>query len=530
MSQYSPPNMSQDSQNSQPNKEKERHKMMSQHRFSQNSQPNKEKQRHKMMSQYRSSQTQQSKANKEKQRHKMMSQCRSSSNNSQSQPKNPLLDNDTKTQTISNFVNHTESFRVDYKCELCGMESFTIVFKEHPHRIQRICENNIDVIIASECLLKDEINNVDYAPKYTDYDRYYEYTTDFEIAQMNKLMNWWHNGNFSANSSFEKLTAGWKQLTKFEKMCNNARLCKIQLLKDKWDIEHVNEWVLKSDQRYINFYRHCLRYWQKLNKSVFFKDKIIQQNITCFACGMPTYSESQYSRYLTNPYAREKLTLLEYVEEKEMDWFVCEWCINQCYKRAYAAFVEYQKTSLLYCHKNWSDMTHWKKSLFTVTMLDFRKFALYIAWCDIAQERWRCGQITDVDDSNGCVVEIHPEEKNPKYENLIYDLDLKKVKPHEYFIFQRPSTSRSPLFERQANVDYNVIQFIPEHQVIIDITNASNKIKFNRKTMLGENIDMISNTVTVRIVKNGELMDVALEFIKKHKATFELFSSFEWFV
>ena len=286
--------------------------------------------------------------------------------------------------------------------------------------------------------------------------------------------------------------------------------------------------MLQADLRYIDFYKKCLQYWQKINKNPFFTDDIMKKNITCYACGMPSYSESQYTRGFTCPYARDKLSILEYVEPNNMDWFVCEWCIGQCHNRALARFQELQKISLVYRNKQWNQMEHWKKTLFSLQHLDFTTYHLHLAWCDISERKWRRGSIADVYDENGCTLQIFPDEDDLKYENLIYTGDIRKLNLNEYFLFQRPSTSRSPLYTKLPQYEYGP-DFIHENQVIIDTTNPQNKQKFNGQVMIAPNSRMLKNQVTVRIVKNGQLVDVSLDLIKRHQQTFEFFKKFEWF-
>ena len=461
------------------------------------------------------------------------SQRGSSHNGSQSQPHNNdmLLNQNKKKQCIVQFLAKAQGVRVDYDCELCGAKSFTIVFAKHPHKIQRICEHNIDLDKSIECAGESDTIVGEYTAKYTDFDRYFEFTTQFEKDQMSKLIKWWEDGDYGPNTTSVHLSAGWRRLNDFEKMCNNARLCKIQYFKDKWNIKNVNEWVLQSDQRYIDFYRHCLQYWQKLNKSVFFKDDIIKENIRCYGCGMMTYSESQYSRGFTCTFAREKLSILEYVKENKMDWFVCEWCIGQCNNRAILRFQEMQETSLLYRNQKWREKQHWKKSLFALTQIPFTLYPLWIAWCDVSQKKWRRGEIADVNDEFGCQVDIMvDEEKDSKFADIVYNLNLRKMGVNEYFLFQRPSTSRSPLFDqyKKPNIIYPT-PFQCENMIMIDLTNPGNKSKFNREAMFGNNKDTVQNNITLRIVKNGQLLDVPLELIKRHQQTFELFQKFQWF-
>ena len=341
------------------------------------------------------------------------------------------------------------------------------------------------------------------------------------------LPEWWADKQFNPESSKAELTNGYHDLAKFEKKCKCLHLCKIKYLQSCLGVENVNDWILKADIRFIHFYRQCLIYWLKLNKSVFWKDKIVYQDVKCHGCGMTVYSGTQYSKLLTSPYAKNKLVHIEWVNEETMNWFVCEWCIGVCWGRSHTEYNKIKSKSKMY-PKNWSGLKHYEQMIFAIQHLDTMKFPLYLAWYCIAEDMWYHGKITEIVDATKAIVQVSPLDNVP-YTKLFMKLSIKNMHKYQYFLYQRPSSSLSPLYSRAAPVKLYDREFLTNDEYIIDTTCKQYKKTFTKQCMLPDGKEVFSNAFVVRILRNGTLEDTRLQSIKRNKNTFDVLSKLDFF-
>ena len=447
----------------------------------------------------------------------------SHSHNSQS---TKLTPEEEKGLFVIKFCKTTKSFTTQHECHDCGEVVPFVTFRNGGGNVERICMHNIDLNVVLACQPQKNNDDSKYNCQYTDWHRLCEYTTNTEKNIIEWLPDWWNEKKFDCNSSKASLTNGIREIKKLDKQCKGLQFCKKKYLVKCLGIEKINESILEADLRFLYFYRQCLIYWLKLNKSVFWKDKIADYTLKCHGCGLNVYFPTQYSRRLTEPFAKNKMVHLEWVDGDSMKWFVCEWCIGICHSRSREVYLQLQKHSIMYPDR-WSGLEHWQQTIFAVGHLDGIKFPLHLGWYNIAQRSWYHGPITSIVDSSKGVIEISPIENIDSDDKKSVRISLKNVDKHQYFLYQRPSTSLSPLFARAADIKLYDREFLKNDEYIIDTTSKNNKQKFNLKTMIREGTDVFANSTVIRIVRKGTLEDTRLQSIKRNKHTFDVLSKLD---
>ena len=431
-------------------------------------------------------------------------------------------------ELATQFCKCTISLTTKHKCDDCGQLVNFIKFRNGGGNIERLCMHNINLDTVMECKSSgNKPTTFPYAMQYTDYHRLLEYTTNTEKNLIPWFPEWWTKSNFNADSSIVKLNNGIEQINQFVPKCESIAFCKKQYLQNIHKLTNVNEWVLQADIRFLHFCRQCLIYWLKLNKSEFYKARIVHQDLECHACGVAAYSDTQYSRHLTSPYSRDKMAHIEWVDGNQMKWFVCEWCIGLCYMRSFNEYKTLKKKSDMY-PTSWCKLEHWQQTMFGIAHLDTKKFPLYLAWYNIAQESWYHGQITGIADMTKGIIEVMPEETVGSHQ-VSMKISIKIQNKNQYFLYSRPSSSISPLFALPPNVKLYDREILSNGEYIIDTTCERWKRTFKAENILLKDVDHFSNAIPIQIIRNGTLEETRLQSIKKNKHTFDILSKLKFF-
>ena len=440
---------------------------------------------------------------------------------SQSKEKSRLTPAEQKEKFCEHFGKTAKCLNVEHQCHECGKHVEFVKFRDVGAKMERLCIHNVNLDIVYNCKAVDKNAKVEYESMYTDWHRLLEYTSNVETNLITWIPDWWNKQLYGPTCTKAKLTHGIKRIMELESKCKIICQCKKKYFEEYCKIDKVNEWVLQADLRYLHFYRKCLIYWLKLNKSVFWKDEIAKFDIECHACGMQVYSETQYCKMLTSPYARNKMQHIEWVDNDTMAWFVCEWCVYLCWVRSRDAYTALKQKSDMY-PEEWCGLKHWEQTIFAIGHLDGRKHPIHLAWYSISQQVWYHGSVTQILDNSKGIIQVLPLENVPKNREIM-KISIANMHKYQYFLYSRPSTTLSPLYIKAPNEKISPLKLLKNDEYIIDTTCQRWKKQWTKSNLLPKGRDQISNGTVVRIIRNGIFEETYLQSIKKNKDTFEVF-------
>lgn len=377
----------------------------------------------------------------------------------------------SKYAQFKKFMNQAEDKTVEYNCWKCGKPQSTFVFEERHYTLARGCEDNIDETIADNCGSDEKQCTLSGCPprKYSNWDMEFEYGTQWEKNNDEFIYYKWNDWGVSADmtdASSVCLKSRLKSRIEFEKIIIADKVVHFNLL-HLGIIDKVNKYVLEGGLRRLQFYLKVVEYYDRFNK---YGDCNIPSTPygLCYGCGVKWYLKTQYERSYIGKQARHVMNLVDYHcnKDDEDNVFVCGFCIQQCHDRAEENYYKNAKRTLMYADKkDWSSLSRKDQIVFALQRLDHEKYPIHCGWYDMVEEEWCIGEVQKVVNIDKCTILVkrlkcsHPWDK---YQVLCFSTRSKQ----EWFLFQRPSCSGSPLSDNKMS-----LKFMEESSFIIDTTN-----------------------------------------------------------
>ena len=405
-------------------------------------------------------------------------------------------------KVFKDFMLQAKDITVEYQCFKCGKQQNTHVFNQRPYSVGRACEHNIDEDIADHCDADEKnCNQINDPPRlYSNWEMEFEYSTPWEVSKNQFMYDVWRKWNVTCDITENQALCMKSRLQtriKFEELVIKE---KIRHFEFNHGINNVNKFVLQGTLRRLRFYLKVIEYYEKVNKYGDCEIKCTEYG-KCHACGMDNYLKTQYERSYVGDYARKVMNLVEYHTNKddEENMFVCGPCVEYCYHRTLECYGHWQPKSLLY-YREWSSLKKYQQILFALGHLNNITHPVYIAWYDMVEEEWVNGKVTKVVNprSYTILVErvkcVHPWDK-------IQTLCFASRTEEEYFLYQRPSTSMSPL----AKFDPLIKKLLIPFRMIIDTTCDDYANYYAPAKMYGENGETINMFWEYPVLRAGKI-------------------------
>ena len=325
----------------------------------------------------------------------------------------------------------------------------------------------------------------------------FEHTTEWEKNHLTFVFELWRNWNASAESKIVNLN--WIMSRLKQRCILEESLIKVK--QNYFDFMHgiktVNVFVLQATLRRLRFYQNCISYWWKLNRMGNFQpNNIANKWAKCHGCGMTYYLPTQYEKSYIRSCGREVMHLVDYIA-CNTDFFVCAVCVYKTENRALTCFTKLQEISVMYKDKQWADMIKISQSFFALAHLNNNTYPVYIAWFDLVEEEWCFGKIEKVISSRAYTIEISSVNDKSNCNRIIC---LSTRSPQEYFIYQRPSSTCSPLHPCTFHGKY-----YNEKETLIDTTNKRFNEYFDVSKMYND--DAIKLDWKLCVVNNGDTQE-----------------------
>ena len=371
---------------------------------------------------------------------------------------------------FNTFMYKVQDVEFQYQCCKCGQTNVTYTFTLPDAHLLRSCAENIDVDVANSCdkskkdseekhetITSRPACNIDFEK---DYCTFWEDQNDHFIY---KTWNSWNVNDYMSHAKALCLKNRLQARIQLEKHIIEQKKLHFGF---NHNIDNVNEYILSGSLRRLNFLLQCVKYYDIVNNYGSYQLPCTDWG-TCHGCGMKYYMPTQYERSYVNDEVRKVMNLCNYHvhEEDEENMFVCGVCINQTLVRYWSSYNEAQKTTVLY-KDNWSSLLKKDTIIFALGHLDDKKYPLYFAWFDMIQESWCNGRILRVIDAKHYTLEVKVgNSMNEDQSDTKRIVSFESRADEEYFIYQRPSCTESPLHPRQfAN------KYMKESETILDTT------------------------------------------------------------
>ena len=407
-----------------------------------------------------------------------------------------------KLADFAQFMTNVDDVAVRYNCSKCGEERCTWVFNRRRYQLGRTCADNIDMDIADSCRPEEKNACVVSDPPryYSNWDMEFEYATEWEHQNGQFFTGKWQQWNITENMTDARSICVQSRLkTKIE---FDKRLIELKksYFKDQCGIENVNMFILNATLRRLDFYLQCLNYYDLMNKYGGYQLQCTDYGV-CHGCGMKWYLPTQYERSYVDYYARKVMNLVNYhVNNNDEDnVFICCACVHSAYRRIRDRYYDMQKYSLMY-RSEWSGVKKKDHVLFGLAHLNHRKYPIHMAWYDMTEESWCHGKIEKVVDPSAYTVLVSRVGFDNAW-NKRQVICFSTRTEEEYFLYQRPSTPRSPLYTQPA---YEFVKLLPELQVIIDTTSPQFTDYWRSDKMYENNIETIKLNWKFLGVNKGE--------------------------
>ena len=413
------------------------------------------------------------------------------------------------------FLRNVKPVQIAYPCNLCGKPQNTWAFRKRRFKLIRTCHHNIDASYGEKCQpsKQEEKQNI-IGRKYVNWDIEYEMTSDYEVSKYESMFHLWNEWDVRAyKTSSARFNWIKQQLTQRKKLEKAIIAFKIIWLRKFCKIENVNEKMLQGGLRRITFYEKCIDYWLKIHRHCNYKDNPLADSDhfgKCYACGMNFFLATQYEKAYVTPYARQVMHLVEdFINGSK--FFVCGRCIIKCIGSAGDIYGELQRTSLMY-DKEWKKLQQADKAIFMFGHLDHKQFPIHIAWYDIFEEMWQYGKILELVHHRHYVIKVQLIDDN----NTIVQIPFGTMNTCQYFIFQRPSTSWSPLYQGRSD-DH----FYQSQNTILNMTHPQLKTRYiTKRNIYSENRETMRNDWVVPIVRKGEQSECVFMAVMHFKELF----------
>lgn len=420
-------------------------------------------------------------------------------------PQSPQKKKNQSFEIFKNgFLKSVKPIELSYQCYACGLKQTTLVFQKRRFHLARLCKHNIDLDIAQSCDGKEKDRADDeIIREYTNWDMEFEMTSPYEIDQYSLLWSKWMEWNVQAAKTGGPRFKWLKDQIEHRMKIENAIVAfKKVFIKDVLKkTNNVNTRMLEGTLRRCRAYLKMIDYWLKIHRLFNYKDNPLwnmDSTGNCYACGMDCYLATQYEKAYIAPYARQVLHLVDdYV--KSGNFFVCGKCIMECWGYASQKYRQLQITSLLYA-ADWNTIDHTEKTLFILGHLNHKHFPMHIGWYDMNDEVWKYGPITEVTKARQHVLQVSVHNYN---NNKKIILPFGSMDECEYFIFQRPSSKRSPLY-KLSNPKWDEM-FYSQKNTVLNITHPQLLTRYAvKKQMYRPGRDTMRNDWALPIVHQGE--------------------------
>lgn len=418
----------------------------------------------------------------------------------------------------SGFHAHVSTTTIPFHCELCGHYKKMVVFRARNVALGRTCQDLLDQSEVDLCGTNQKLPlKREYHRKYTNWDRCFEFTTDWEKQFVPCLAAWFNTTNINSNSTSAQLSAATKQLNIIDGKLTKLNQIKIEYLKDQFGITDINQSLLLCFTNRIKYYKNIIFYYGKLNKHVFFTDFYICDYGKCHGCGCKVYLKTQYEKCYVHHSGRQYMHQMEFIQQSD-EHFVCAWCVGRAMQRASNIYNDLCNTSLLY-NKRWCQMNYSSQIWFALGHLDNNRLPLFLSFYDIEYGGFRRGKIVRVNDdiSQGILVKVALCDPLNQQEKEQW-ISLKSFHNCSFFIYNKPSTSWSHEFKSQTEEHPN--KFWKEENTLIDTTREDNS--FDPQNVFCIDGELIKQDWFVPTVHNGKSGAASFFRIKHMKKLYDV--------